>query len=1020
MEDIRLAGVFKEHPGSRQIRIFISSTFQDMKDEREELVKRVFPRLRRLCEDRGVTLHEVDLRWGITDEQSADGKVLPICLSEIDACRPFFIGMLGERYGWIPGKIQEELFEQEPWLEENLDKSVTELEILHGALNDPGSAKHAFFYFRDQAYIDTRPTIEHSFLLENPTQDEISRLGLEEAERYSQNRRLKLEILKDKIRQSGLNVRENYSNPRQFGELVLDDLTGLINSLFPAGTEPHPLDREATEHDMFAESRYRIYIGRQNYFDKLNEFVESEGLPLIISGESGIGKSALLANWAMKFRRANPDVLVIMHFIGALPYSADWASMLRRIMGEFKRWYDIQEDIPLEPAKLKSSFANWLHMTAAKGKVVLILDALNQLEDRENALDLQWLPPFIPENIRLIVSTLPGRPLDALDKRGWSKINVEPLSDEERAQLIRDYLGQHRKSLDQSRIERIIASVQTRNPLFLRTLLEELRLFGVHKHLDRAIEHYLSCEDIPSLYGKILKRLEQDYDRDWPGLVQDAMSFIWASRRGLSVAELLDLLGAAGKPLPPAQWAQFHTAVEKLLISRSGLVGFAHDYIRNAIMQRYLPGKKAQHASHLCLADYFDSRDIGPRVIDELPWQLAEADAWHRLYVILQNLDFFGQAWKDNEFEVKRYWSRIENDPSMRLVDAYKPLLDSFEKIPNKDNLIHASDLFLDTGHLAEAVTLKQALVDHYRNTGDVKKLAKCVRGLADSLLWSGNADEAMNLYEEHNSICVEMGDAHGHQRSLGSQAVINFRHGKLDEAIEMLTRQEAICRELNNIPGLVRCLNNRALVLNTRGEPEKAMELHKEVERYCRELGNPAILATNLGNQAIILWKRGELDRSMSLFREQERICTELGEPFGIQRSKGSQALILRDLGDLTSAMELHKEQELICRELGHLNGLQVSLGNQAEIHIRREELDKAMELCREGEGICRDGGYPDGLAYSLAHQAEILTKKGQHQEALPLAEEARRLVTEHGFTWLAREIEPKLEKAFSQSNQG
>ena len=28
-------------------------------------------------------------------------------------------------------------------------KSVTELEILHGVLNDPDMAKHAFFYFRD-------------------------------------------------------------------------------------------------------------------------------------------------------------------------------------------------------------------------------------------------------------------------------------------------------------------------------------------------------------------------------------------------------------------------------------------------------------------------------------------------------------------------------------------------------------------------------------------------------------------------------------------------------------------------------------------------------------------------------------------------------------------------------------------------------------------------------------------------------------------------------------------------------
>jgi hypothetical protein len=69
------------------------------------LVKRVFPQLRKICEDRGVTWGEVDLRWGVTEEEKAEGKVLPICLEEIRRCRPYFIGLLGERYAWIPDTI---------------------------------------------------------------------------------------------------------------------------------------------------------------------------------------------------------------------------------------------------------------------------------------------------------------------------------------------------------------------------------------------------------------------------------------------------------------------------------------------------------------------------------------------------------------------------------------------------------------------------------------------------------------------------------------------------------------------------------------------------------------------------------------------------------------------------------------------------------------------------------------------------------------------------------------------------
>src|SRR5712664_3823834 len=93
----------------RTIRVFVSSTFRDMQMERDLLVKKVFPQLRKMCEERSVSWTEVDLRWGITSEQAAEGKVLPLCLEEIERCRPYFIGLLGERYGWVPNSIPDEL-----------------------------------------------------------------------------------------------------------------------------------------------------------------------------------------------------------------------------------------------------------------------------------------------------------------------------------------------------------------------------------------------------------------------------------------------------------------------------------------------------------------------------------------------------------------------------------------------------------------------------------------------------------------------------------------------------------------------------------------------------------------------------------------------------------------------------------------------------------------------------------------------------------------------------------------------
>ena len=86
----------------RTVRVFISSTFRDMHAERDHLVKVVFPELRERLEKYRIHLVDIDLRWGVTAEQADNDRVLDLCLDQIDRCRPFFVGLLGERYGCVP------------------------------------------------------------------------------------------------------------------------------------------------------------------------------------------------------------------------------------------------------------------------------------------------------------------------------------------------------------------------------------------------------------------------------------------------------------------------------------------------------------------------------------------------------------------------------------------------------------------------------------------------------------------------------------------------------------------------------------------------------------------------------------------------------------------------------------------------------------------------------------------------------------------------------------------------------
>ncbi len=67
-------------------RVFVSSMFTDMKEERSILQEKAFPRLEKFCEENGAKFQAVDLRWGVNEESQLNQKTLEICLNEISRC----------------------------------------------------------------------------------------------------------------------------------------------------------------------------------------------------------------------------------------------------------------------------------------------------------------------------------------------------------------------------------------------------------------------------------------------------------------------------------------------------------------------------------------------------------------------------------------------------------------------------------------------------------------------------------------------------------------------------------------------------------------------------------------------------------------------------------------------------------------------------------------------------------------------------------------------------------------------
>ena len=769
----------------KTFRIFVSSTFSDLKAERDALQREVFPRLREFCLQHGCRFQAIDLRWGVSEEASLDQQTMKICLEELRRCqrvtpRPNFIVLLGDRYGWRPlpdqipapeyealrdrlagtpagellaawyrrddnalytagglllpgvyalqprtgrhedydrweGEVERPLgralaqaareLDLPPAARGKYQASAVTQEIAQGALdpeiaNAPG---HVFGFCRglqglplDQAATDPQLRAELKKFID-----------LEDDGRVDEEAQRSLKALRDDLAarlpgnlhfyeahwrgQGGAGDRSPITTAHLEGLCrdVYDSLSRVILEQIEQLEKTDPVELERAAHEAFGDKRAEHFLGRVAPLAMITDYLAGESShPLAVCGEGGSGKSALLAQAARAARAAHPQAVVVERFIGATPASLDIRLLLDSLCREISRPYGARDDdLPVEFRKLEEEFHRRLGLATPDNPLILIMDALDQLSDAEQARRLYWLPETLPSYVRLLVSAIPEEIRTILEKKlpAGQVMELTPMTTEEGGELLDCWLWEARRTLQPHQWEEVLSKFAGNGlPLYLKLAFEEARQW---RSYDPPGQTRLS-PDIPGVIRDLFRRLSEEANHG-KMLVSHSLGYLAAGKNGLTEDELLEVLSRDEKVmknfrdrspkspevdmLPVAVWSRLHFDLEPYLTERqadgAALLAFYHRQLKEVGKKDFLSGPE-KPTRHATLAAYFDQQPLyrvkgqqespNVRKVSELPYQQACGELWGEVEKTLCDPDFLESKVQGNlAFELLNDYGRV-------------------------------------------------------------------------------------------------------------------------------------------------------------------------------------------------------------------------------------------------------------------------------------------------------------------------------------------------------------------------
>jgi class 3 adenylate cyclase/predicted ATPase len=354
-------------------------------------------------------------------------------------------------------------------------------------------------------------------------------------------------------------------------------------------------------------------------------------------------------------------------------------------------------------------------------------------------------------------------------------------------------------------------------------------------------------------------------------------------------------------------------------------------------------------------------------------------------------------------------------------VGYYQRLLPLLEPVEQASVLHALGEIWRFTGEWQRAEDACRRALALAESAADRRTMADCARTLGALAGRTQSFDAALPWLEQARTDFESIGDQAGLSRALELLSFAHYQLGNINQALAYAEHQLEIASTINDQIGRSDALAQLGLVAVRQGEFERALDMFRRSLENAESINYRRRIVLAANEIAGIYWRIDDFAQALEWLLRSIHAAEEIGYVWMLGLMIGNAGLIYARQGEDEQALSCHTHALQIALDLHDGPGIVPSLGRIATIFVAEShyDSDRTISICMRAIALARELSLPSELCEQFELLAELRMHQERYAEALTACLEAREIaerIKERDVAGRTRLLELRLRAAIGE----